>query len=77
MTPIATLQTLIAQGESETAELRRVSETLCAFLNGDGGKVLIGVAPTAISSVKGSRTSRSRSGRNECSGVKALVTEFG
>lgn len=46
------LQSLIAHGESETlefkrstAELRRVGETLCAFLNGDGGKVLIGVGP--------------------------------
>lgn len=52
MTALATLQSLIAQGESETlelkrstAELKRAGETLCAFLNGDGGKVLIGVAP--------------------------------
>jgi len=43
---------LIAQGESETlefkrstAELKRAGETLCAFLNGEGGKVLTGVAP--------------------------------
>ncbi|MBI2382494.1 MAG: putative DNA binding domain-containing protein [Gammaproteobacteria bacterium] len=50
MTTLAALQSLIAQGESETlefkrstAELRRAGETLCAFLNGDGGKVLIGV----------------------------------
>ncbi len=42
-TTLATLQALIAQGESETAELRRASETLCAVLNGDGGKVLLGV----------------------------------
>lgn len=46
------LQSLIAQGESETlelkrstAELKRAGETLCAFLNGDGGRVLIGVSP--------------------------------
>ena len=52
MTTLDTLRALIAQGESETlelkrstAELRRAGETLCAFLNGDGGKVLIGVAP--------------------------------
>jgi predicted HTH transcriptional regulator len=52
VTTLATLQSLIAQGESETlelerstAELRRAGETLCAFLNGDGGKVLIVVAP--------------------------------
>ena len=39
------LQSLIAQGESETlelkrstAELKRAGETLCAFLNGDGGR---------------------------------------
>ncbi len=43
---------LVAAGESEsvefkksTAELNRVGETLCAFLNGQGGTVLIGVAP--------------------------------
>lgn len=52
MTPLATLASIIAQGESETlelkrstAELRRVGETLCAFLNGDGGQVLVGVGP--------------------------------
>jgi len=50
MTP--SLTQLIARGESETlelkhptAELKRAGETLCAFLNGEGGKVLIGVAP--------------------------------
>jgi ATP-dependent DNA helicase RecG len=49
---VGVLQALIAQGESETlefkrstAELKRAGETLCAFLNGEGGKVLIGVAP--------------------------------
>jgi hypothetical protein len=52
VTTLAALQSLIAQGESETlevkrstAELKRAGETLCAFLNGEGGKVLIGVAP--------------------------------
>jgi ATP-dependent DNA helicase RecG len=52
VTTLAALQSLIAQGESETlelkrstAELKRAGDTLCAFLNGDGGKVLIGVAP--------------------------------
>ncbi len=52
MTVLAALQTLVAQGESETlefkrstAELRRAGETLCAFLNGEGGQVLIGVGP--------------------------------
>jgi ATP-dependent DNA helicase RecG len=52
MTTLDTLRSLIAQGESETlelkrstAELKRAGETLCAFLNGDGGKVLIGVGP--------------------------------
>ncbi|HQP88935.1 MAG TPA: ATP-binding protein [Thermoanaerobaculia bacterium] len=46
------LKALVAQGESDTlefkrstAELRRAGETLCAFLNGEGGKVLIGVGP--------------------------------
>jgi ATP-dependent DNA helicase RecG len=52
VTTLAALQSLIARGESETlefkrstAELRRAGETLCAFLNGEGGRVLIGVAP--------------------------------
>jgi ATP-dependent DNA helicase RecG len=44
--------TLLASGESETVEfkrstgeLRRAGETLCGFLNGEGGHVIIGVAP--------------------------------
>ncbi|MCC7383262.1 MAG: putative DNA binding domain-containing protein [Deltaproteobacteria bacterium] len=52
MTTLAALRSLAAQGESETlelkrstAELRRAGETLCAFLNGQGGRVLIGVGP--------------------------------
>jgi predicted HTH transcriptional regulator len=52
MTTLATLRTLIAQDESETlelkrstAELKRAGETLGAFLNGEGSKVLIGVGP--------------------------------
>jgi ATP-dependent DNA helicase RecG len=52
VTTLATLQCLIAQGESKTLELKRstaalkrAGETLCAFLNGEGGKVLIGAAP--------------------------------
>ena len=46
------LASWLAPGESatlefkrSTAELRRAGETLCGFLNGDGGRVLIGVAP--------------------------------
>ena len=46
------LTSWLALGESatlefkrSTAELRRAGETLCGFLNGDGGRVLIGVAP--------------------------------
>ena len=46
------LQSIVAAGESETvefkkstAQLPRVGETLCAFLNGNGGRVLIGVSP--------------------------------
>lgn len=52
MTTLAALQSLLAQGDSETlalkrstAELKRAGEALCAFLNGEGGKVLIGVGP--------------------------------
>jgi len=43
---------LVAGGESNTvelkkstAQLRRAVETLCGMLNGNGGKVLIGVTP--------------------------------
>ncbi len=44
------IRALIAEGESQTvefkkstAQLPRAGETLCAFLNGQGGHVLIGV----------------------------------
>lgn len=47
------LQHIVADGESETVELKkstaqlsRAGETLCAFLNGRGGRVLIGVTPS-------------------------------
>lgn len=43
--PLADLQSLVAQGESETlefkrstAELKRAGETLCAFLNDEGAR---------------------------------------
>jgi len=46
------MERLIAAGESETlelkrstAQLRRAGETLCAFLNGRGGHVVLGIAP--------------------------------
>ncbi len=46
------LEREIRSGESETLELKRstaqltrAGETLCAFLNGEGGQVLFGVAP--------------------------------
>jgi hypothetical protein len=49
---LTTLRHLIAQRESETLELKRstselprAGETLCAFLNGEGGHVVIGVVP--------------------------------
>lgn len=32
---LAALQSLIAQGESETLELKPAGETLCALLNGE------------------------------------------
>jgi ATP-dependent DNA helicase RecG len=48
----------IAGGESETVELkrstgqlRRAAETLCAFLNTGGGKVIFGVAENGDFSV--------------------------
>ncbi len=47
------LQAIVEAGESETvefkkstAQLPRAGETLCAFLNGNGGQVLIGVTAT-------------------------------
>ena len=47
---LAVIELLAARGESEkvefkksTAQLRRAGETLCAFLNDDGGTVIIGV----------------------------------
>ena len=46
------IRSLIEAGESETLELKkptgqlsRAGETLCAFLNGRGGLVLLGVTP--------------------------------
>ncbi|MCK4306238.1 MAG: ATP-binding protein [Candidatus Eisenbacteria sp.] len=46
------LQRIVDAGESETvefkkstAQLSRAGETLCGFLNGRGGRVLIGVTP--------------------------------
>ena len=46
------LKKLVSAGESETVELkkstgqlRRAAETLCGMLNGNGGRVLIGVTP--------------------------------
>lgn len=49
---LADLQDLIASGESETlefkkstAELGRAGESLCGFLNGQSGRVVIGVSP--------------------------------
>jgi len=49
---LAEIERLIAKGESETLELKRstgqikrVAETLCAFLNGKGGTVIVGVTP--------------------------------
>lgn len=52
MTTVDQVTAFAQSGESEilefkksTAELRRAGETLCGFLNGDGGRVLIGVAP--------------------------------
>ncbi len=46
------LEQMIRDGESETvefkkstAQLRRAMETLCSMLNGNGGRVLVGVTP--------------------------------
>jgi predicted HTH transcriptional regulator len=44
--------------KKSTAVLRRTGETLCGFLNGDGGWVLIGITPVgkAISQSVSDRT---------------------
>ena len=49
---LSELQTIVAAGECprvelkrSTGELRRGVQTLCAFLNGKGGRVVFGVAP--------------------------------
>lgn len=49
---IAEIEELVRGGESprlefkaSTGQLRRGAETLCAFLNADGGQVLFGVTP--------------------------------
>ena len=46
------LERIVAAGESETVEFKkstsqitRAGETLCAFLNGQGGRVFVGVTP--------------------------------
>ena len=51
---IAEIERVTRLGESEalefkktTAELPAAGQTLCAFLNGGGGRVLIGVAPNS------------------------------
>lgn len=57
MTTLATLQSLVGKGGSETlefkrstAELRRAGETLCAFVNGKGAKCSSASGPMARSS---------------------------
>lgn len=52
MLTLADLTKIIAKGESRTVEfkrstgeLREAMQTLCAFANGDGGRVLVGVRP--------------------------------
>jgi ATP-dependent DNA helicase RecG len=49
---LSTIKRLTAQGEGpqlefkrSTGELREGLQTVCAFLNGDGGRVIFGVKP--------------------------------
>ena len=49
---LAEVERIVAGGESEMAELKkstaqitRTGEVLCAFLNGEGGRVFIGITP--------------------------------
>ena len=49
---LADIESLLANGESETLELKqstaqlsRAAETLCAFLNANGGRVILGITP--------------------------------
>ncbi len=55
MTGLETIISFVEHGESETvefkkstAQLSRAGETLCAFLNGKGGSVLLGVKPNGV-----------------------------
>jgi ATP-dependent DNA helicase RecG len=61
---LAALQALVAEGESERLEFKKSTgdlkgglETLCAFLNGDGGRVLFGVS--AAGAIRGQEVSDS------------------
>jgi ATP-dependent DNA helicase RecG len=61
---LAALQALVAEGESERLEFKKSTgdlkgglETLCAFLNGDGGRVLFGVS--AAGAIRGQEISDS------------------
>ena len=52
MMTLTELQQLISAGESQTLEFKqstgqrsRAMETLCAMLNGEGGRVVFGVTP--------------------------------
>lgn len=54
MTTLSALQSLIAQGESET---------LCSLLNGEGGKTRVGVGTKGGSSAKMSLASHSATSR--------------
>lgn len=54
-TTIKATQQLIKNGEGlflefkrSTGELKEALQTVCAFLNGDGGLVIIGVSPKGI-----------------------------
>jgi ATP-dependent DNA helicase RecG len=62
MTTLEQLKIWVAHGESEnlefkrsTGELKEAMETLCGFLNGSGGRVLIGVHPKG--SIQGQQVS--------------------
>jgi ATP-dependent DNA helicase RecG len=64
-TTLATLQSIVVRGESQTLEFRkstnelhRAGLTLCGFLNTNGGQVIIGVTPKAATSAFTSPTSR-------------------
>ena len=81
---LATIQSLIAQGESETLELKRstgqrsrIAEAACAMANSRGGSIVIGVlddgGPAALGEVTDLRRQGQAAEVDRDHGVDALL----